>query len=311
MSRSCASGNAELALDMPCREAVDAERTAAPSADAPQEKLKVKAAVNDWMSANLDEIRTQLALGTPSQIRLAPPRWLVPLVFKQGRSVHAIGNVHLDGQLHVVQAPERQDIEDGVQRARNRQDTGGGLTVRLSSSDYGLFYGDGIQGTAKLHEKSVDLLLTDPPYSISSAYTCEKQIPRRLRANGGDFIMPKGDFGAWDKDFSPKAWTDVVLPKIRGWAVVFCAQAQIGDYVEILRSHGFNAVGTIVCTRPTPFRSTRDSSRSTLGKLALSASVLVPSSTAMAQFTTSSHTSRRRLSTESTPRRSPWGCFGS
>ena len=178
-------------------------------------------------------------------------------MFKQGRTVHAIGDVHLDGQLHVVQAPERQDIESGVQRTRNRHDAGGGLTVRLSSSDYGLFYGDGIQGTAQLDEKSIDLLLTDPPYSISSAYTCEKQIPRRLRANGGDFIMPKGDFGAWDKDFSPKAWTDVVLPKIRGWAVIFCAQAQIGDYVEILRSHGFNAVGTIVWhkTNPVPFNT--------------------------------------------------------
>ncbi len=42
------------------------------------------------------------------------------------------------------------------------------------------------------------LLLTDPPYGISSPYTCEKQVPRRLRKDGSDFIMPKGSFGEWD-----------------------------------------------------------------------------------------------------------------
>ena len=257
MPRTRSSANTQLAFATSIGQVDGEPRAVSAAAETPQLKLKVKAAVNDWMSANLDGVRTNLALGPPAQVRLKPPRWLVPLIVKQGRNIHPIGEVHLDGHLNVVEAPERNVIEKGVQLAHNPQGRGDGLVRRLSSEDFGLFYGDGVEGAARLEDKSIDLLLTDPPYSISSAYTCEKQIPRRLRANGGDFIMPKGDFGPWDKDFSPKTWTDVVMPKIRGWAVVFCAQAQIGDYVDILRSHGFNAVGTIVWhkTNPVPFNT--------------------------------------------------------
>ena len=53
----------------------------------------------------------------------------------------------------------------------------------------------------------------------------------------------------------PRDWVDVVLPKVKGWAITFCAQAQIGEYVELFRSHGLVAVGTLVWqkTNPVPF----------------------------------------------------------
>ncbi len=222
-----------------------------------QDIIRVKAAVNDWMSSNLDGVRTKLALGRPLQIGSHPSLWMVPLVIKQGRKAHSVGEFHLDGGLKVIHAPEYHAIETAVQQVFRRTDSTETLEVRQSDDDFGLFYGDGIEGSSKLEDRSVDLLLTDPPYSISNAYTSEKQIPRRLRTNGGDFIMPKGDFGDWDKDFSPRAWTDAVIPKVGGWAVIFCAQAQIGEYEEILKSHGFNAVGTIVWhkTNPVPFNT--------------------------------------------------------
>ena len=220
-----------------------------------QHVLKVKAAVNDWMSANLDGVRTKLALGRPAETSDYSTHWTVPLLIKQGRKVHFIGEFHLDDRLNVINAPEYQVIGTAVQQVLARRDSLMPLEARQSADDFGLFYGDGIEGSARLDDKSVDLLLTDPPYSISDAYVCEGQIPRRLRTDGGDFIMPKGDFGDWDKDFSPKSWTDVVIPKVRGWAVIFCAQAQIGEYEEILKSHRFNAIGTIVWhkTNPVPF----------------------------------------------------------
>ena len=97
--------------------------------------------------------------------------------------------------------------------------------------------------------------MTDPPYEISKPYTCESQVPRRRRKDGKDFIMPKGHFGNWDYDFDIHKWTDVVLPKVKGWAVMFCSQAQIGDYIKILKTHKFVAVGTLVWhkTNPVPF----------------------------------------------------------
>ena len=120
---------------------------------------------------------------------------------------------------------------------------------------YDFRLGDGIEGAANLPDKSVDLLLTDPPYGISNAYTCETQVPRRLRKNGSDFIMPRGSFGEWDGPIAPDDWVNVVLPKVSGWAVIFCAQAQIGAYSDALRAHRFNSVGTLVWhkTNPVPF----------------------------------------------------------
>lgn len=128
----------------------------------------------------------------------------------------------------------------------------------LHGESYDFRFGDGISGSAQLEDGSVDLLLTDPPYSISNPYTCEGQVPRRLRKNGRDFIMPKGHFGQWDYGFSPVEWTSAILPKVKGWAVFFCAQEQIGEYSEILRAHRFVAVGTLVWqkTNPVPFNHT-------------------------------------------------------
>ena len=106
-----------------------------------------------------------------------------------------------------------------------------------------------------MSDRSIDLLLTDPPYGISRRYTCEAQVPRRLRKDGNDFIMPRGYFGKWDEAIDPHEWTSVVLPKVAGWAVTFCAQAQIGVYCDIFADHGFVAVGPMVWqkTNPVPF----------------------------------------------------------
>lgn len=255
MRHATSTSDPQLALKVAQGKRVRHERhDEADAAETRQWKIGVKAAVNDWMSANLGEVRTALALGKPS--RVGPSRWSVPLVVKRGRAIRNVGEVLLDDGLKVILAPQCEALAEAVHQATKRGVVNKERNVR-PAGDFGLFHGDGIEGAANLANKSVDLLLTDPPYSISNAYTCEKQIPRRLRTNGGDFIMPKGDFGTWDRDFNPKSWTDIVVPKVRGWAVVFCAQAQIGEYVEILKSHGFNAVGTIVWhkTNPVPFNT--------------------------------------------------------
>ena len=219
-----------------------------------QQRLLVKAAVNTWMSETLTGERTQLSLGQPKQ---GPTAWCVPLLVKRGTGAHSVGEVYLDKHLCIIKAPARADLDQAIQRIPESHALPAELQTQHTPDDAGFFYGDGIAGSARLADKSIDLLLTDPPYSISNAYTCEQQIPRRLRPNGGDFIMPKGDFGAWDQDFSPRTWAEVIIPKVRGWAVIFCSQAQIGDYEHILKDQGFNAVGTIVWhkTNPVPFNT--------------------------------------------------------
>ena len=102
---------------------------------------------------------------------------------------------------------------------------------------------------------SLFLLLTDPPYGISKEYTCERQVSRRLRKDGTDFIMPKGNFGEWDSPVAPCDWTQTVLPKVKGWFVTFCAQAQIGEYCQILQEHKFWLLEPSYGKRLTPFLS--------------------------------------------------------
>jgi site-specific DNA-methyltransferase (adenine-specific) len=139
-----------------------------------------------------------------------------------------------------------------IQQRYNSETNIDGIIV---GDGYEFRLGDGVEGSKLLKNQSIDLLLTDPPYGISNPYVCETQISRRLRNDGSDFIMPKGSFGDWDNHVNPKAWTDAVLPKVGGWAVIFCAQAQIGEYCDILKQHKFVAVGPMVWqkTNPVPF----------------------------------------------------------
>ena len=83
---------------------------------------------------------------------------------------------------------------------------------------YGLHHANGIVGGGRLDDRSVDLLLADPPKSGRGVPDMEE-------------------------------WTGIILPKVRGWCVIFCDQRQIGQYNAILKRHGFNAVGPIVWYR--------------------------------------------------------------
>ena len=223
----------------------------------PDVKITIKAAANEWISQNLPTHRQLIVHSAPKydQNELA---WKIGLTTKVGnKNSVTVGSLLIDdsGCVIPLQTPRSMsviisELTQGFQASLELfQDT------MLEGHGYEFRLGDGVESSKLLGEGSVDLLLTDPPYGISNAYTCEDQVPRRLRKNGADFIMPKGNFGDWDSAIEPQDWTNIVLPKVGGWAVVFCAQAQIGEYTEILKSHKFNAVGTLVWqkTNPVPF----------------------------------------------------------
>ena len=178
--------------------------------------------------------------------------WIINLIAKQFNNA-SLGKILINKDKVVIKHPKIKTLVYHINKLNSN------ITKKTkpikNTSKYGLFYGDGIKACVKIKDNSISLLLTDPPYGISSPYNCEKQIPRRMRNNGSDFIMPKGEFGKWDYGFKPTEWTDIVLPKIKGWVVIFCAQAQIKEYTDILLSHKFNSVGTLVWhkTNPVPF----------------------------------------------------------
>ena len=217
--------------------------------------IKLRAAASAWISANFPEHRKYLAHTWP-QFCDKNRIWSVALETKNlnGHSV-VLGSLALNQDAVIVKGTQPADVLQKLRpllvKAKPHQRYG----KQISGEFYDFRLGDGIKGGAHLADREIDLLLTDPPYGISKAYTCEQQISRRLRKNGRDFIMPKGNFGVWDKPLKPSDWLDGLLPKVGGWFVTFCAQAQIGEYIECLLKQKFVAVGTIVWqkTNPVPF----------------------------------------------------------
>ena len=222
-----------------------------------EQKIKIKAAANDWTSRHLP-IERKLIIHTPPAYSQTDRAWAIDLTIKNGSgSPIIVGRLLIDSDACVVKAQDPEIISSRLSHRMCNIETGH-LTIKgaaLVGKGYEFRLDDGVECSRTLADKSIDLLLTDPPYGISSPYTCEGQVPRRLRKNGADFIMPRGHFGDWDGPIRPDEWTAVVLPKVGGWAVIFCAQSQIGEYTDILKAHRFNAIGTLVWqkTNPVPF----------------------------------------------------------
>lgn len=223
-----------------------------------EQKIKIRAAVNEWISKSFPTLRKHL-LHAPPFYSDTDQAWAVDVTTRQnGKQKSNLGRLLIDDDASIVDAPDPATVGKlltliilEAEVSQQRLAFGDELVVNNSR----FLHGDGVEGASNLPDRSIDLLLTDPPYGISRRYTSESQVPRRLRKNGTDFIMPKGFFGEWDRKVDPEAWTEVVLPKVNGWAVIFCAQAQIGEYSEILKSQKFVAVGTLVWqkTNPVPF----------------------------------------------------------
>ncbi len=218
---------------------------------AAERKLAMRAAVNEWISDRFPDHRMLLSHEAPVYEPSADA-WNVTLTTKRnGVAAVPLGTVVVAADASILAAPQPADVLAKLPAHAPEQAP---ARDAVSGERWEFRHGDGIAAAAELPDHGIDLLLTDPPYGISQRYTCESQVPRRLRKDGSDFIMPKGHFGDWDA-VDPHAWTDAVLPKVGGWAVTFCAQAQIGTYTDIFTAHGFVAVGPMVWqkTNPVPF----------------------------------------------------------
>ena len=220
------------------------------SADA----TRLRGSVNQWISVAFPKHRRHLRHSRPRHCA-KQDAWEVELSFKgadkkavpMGKLLVHDGRIDCDAEA-ILAALDK--LPKGVGDAIS-----GEAASRVEGPDYLFELGDGIQGAAELRDGQVDLLLTDPPYGISKPYTCESQVPRRLRSDGRDFTMPKGHFGDWDEALEPDDWLAPMLPKVKGWIVTFCAQEQIGAYMKCLADRKLVAVGALVWqkTNPVPF----------------------------------------------------------
>ena len=220
-----------------------------------EKKIKLRATANKWISENFPTYRKVLLHSSP-EYSFSDKAWTTSISTRNlnGHSM-VVGCLLIDDDARIIQAENPTVIHEHLEKILAHEQSTLVANETIIGSNYEFRLGDGIEGADQLSDRSIDLLLTDPPYGISKDYTCESQVSRRLRKDGTDFIMPKGNFGDWDNMVSPCEWTQTVLPKVRGWFVTFCAQAQIGEYCQILKEHKFVAVGTLVWqkTNPVPF----------------------------------------------------------
>ena len=216
--------------------------------------LRIRATVNIWISDAFREDRKYISHALIDVDESGVH--LVELMLKRNGRTTSLGHIRADADHVFLTDDSTEAIAQNLEQALQQTKAIEAERDPLRGPLYDFRFGDGIAGSSELPNLSVDLLLTDPPYSISKSYVCETQVPRRLRTNGSDFIMPKGHFGQWDEEFpEPAEWTSTIIPKVRGWIVIFCAQAQIGEYCDILSGHKLSAVGTMVWhkTNPVPF----------------------------------------------------------
>lgn len=220
--------------------------------------LRIRAIANRWISDTFPERRRFLSHTIP--IEPCNDGWLVGLLVWNGKNSIELATLVVGEKRAALADGTPEGIAKKIDSCLKGNRHRAAAHPRQTGHFHDFRLGDGIEGSSALKDGTVDLLLTDPPYGISNAYICEKQVPRRLRKDGRDFIMPKGHFGEWDDSFpDPSDWTTKILPKVRGWAVIFCAQTQIGEYVSILKDHKFVAVGPMVWqkTNPVPFNHTK------------------------------------------------------
>lgn len=215
------------------------------------EKIQLRATINEWISARFPTHRKFIKHSDPTY-RQDKGLWEIRLNANGCSS--PIGWVLASLEAGIVQADSPAAITRRLEWLMADEADLHRYPDSISGENYRFVCGDGIAGASGFADGEIALLLTDPPYGISKSYICEKQVPRRLRNDGRDFIMPKGNFGDWD-NANPQDWFNTVLPKVGGWVISFCAQAQIGEYQDILEDHKFVAVGAMVWqkTNPVPF----------------------------------------------------------
>ena len=219
------------------------------------QRIRMRAVVNDWIMSSFPQHRKYLSHEQPIRDEKTG-HWAIALSTKHINECSVeLGRVLLNDANEIVRKVRPARITAMLDKLLADQPQEQKFGKHIRGKHYKFYNSDGIAAARAFAARGINLLLTDPPYGISKAYMCENQVPRRLRTDGRDFIMPKGNFGQWDVPIEPHEWLDIVLPKVDGWAVSFCSQAQIDAYQRCLLAHKFVAVGTLVWqkTNPVPF----------------------------------------------------------
>lgn len=107
---------------------------------------------------------------------------------------------------------------------------------------------DCLDGMKLIPDKSIDLLLTDPPYNVS-------------RESHFHTMGRKGvDFGDWDKNFNQQEWLEIACDKVKsgGSAIVFNDYKNIGEMKHVFDSKEFVIKELLIWKKANPMPRNRD-----------------------------------------------------
>lgn len=117
-----------------------------------------------------------------------------------------------------------------------------------SNENITLWQGDSLELLQNIPSKSVDLILTDPPYNVSKK--------NNFKTMGRSGI----DFGNWDYDFDQLSWIEKVSEKVsdNGSIIIFNGWKNLGDIAQQLEENGFIVKDILRWIKDNPMPRNRD-----------------------------------------------------
>lgn len=115
-----------------------------------------------------------------------------------------------------------------------------------------IILGDCLDVLKNIESKSIDLVLTDPPYNISKKNNFSSmEIYNKYRGM---------DFGEWDKEFNQTEWIDIVAPLLKDDAnvVIFNSWQNIKEISDHLEKNGLTTKRILVLRKTNPMPVNRD-----------------------------------------------------
>lgn len=114
--------------------------------------------------------------------------------------------------------------------------------------DIELWQGDCLTLLEQIPDKSVDLVLTDPPYNVS-----RKNNFKTMGRNGIDF-------GDWDYSFDQLGWIENITSKVsnNGSVIIFNDWKNLGDIAKHLEENGFVVKDILRWVKDNPMPRNRD-----------------------------------------------------
>lgn len=153
---------------------------------------------------------------------------------------------YIFGELDPEEWDYNEDIEYGQEPyAIDLSDLSNPIVSETTAEVDTIEHGDSFEYLDTIGDESIDLLLTDPPYNVSS------------ETKAGSIFGNRGvnlNFGDWDFGFDTRKWVNQVAPKVRqgGMATIFNSFKNMELMTRVLEEWGYTVLGMPYWSKTNP-----------------------------------------------------------